>query len=246
MNQVVAQDLRNVVLSKIYTFKQNPYQNMLDYQQVENYLIPHANVVLDIGCGTGILGKNLQAVRPTLDILGCDVAPALRYTADYFTFAQADACIPSIYPEKTFDSVIAFRVLHEARDQRAMLKNCFSWAKKQVLVGLQLSGIDWVTLLDNNEYQIANFLSMRQFEEMAAPIANQAGFELNCKVAFRPSLILYEFRTLNEEPQHTGHNMIMYNQFIDSVTRMSAAEMSTEIMSSDNIMSCRIHVQQKE
>ena len=83
--------------------------------------LPHAGRVLEVGCGGGRLLNTIAAVRPELDLYGCDIRP-LRYTPSSFHFdlvALGDSAFP--YPARTFDAVVMFDALEHFADPAAAL-----------------------------------------------------------------------------------------------------------------------------
>ena len=84
--------------------------------------------VLEVGCGTGWLAKDISKVSN--EVCGCDISSELLQIArtDFpnVRFEQTDICEKRPFPEKKFDVVIANMALHDCTDQVAALKNIFS------------------------------------------------------------------------------------------------------------------------
>ncbi|MHB8536621.1 MAG: class I SAM-dependent methyltransferase [Candidatus Dormibacteria bacterium] len=83
--------------------------------------LPRSGRVLEIGCGGGRLLNTVAALRPRLELHGCDIRP-LHYTPTRFQFqcvALDDATLP--YQPETFDAVVMFDVLEHFVDPSAAL-----------------------------------------------------------------------------------------------------------------------------
>jgi ubiquinone/menaquinone biosynthesis C-methylase UbiE len=91
---------------------------------------PRPSRVLDVGCGTGYLLRQLAGRAPqALELAGLDAAPAMIETARalatdrrmHFTTGTVEE-LP--YPEQTFDLVVSTTSFDHWADQRAGLTEC--------------------------------------------------------------------------------------------------------------------------
>lgn len=82
--------------------------------------------ILDMGCGTGALTKELLAYRPTLRLTGCDISPNTvaickdryaAYTGVAFDVADITA-LP--YSDGIFDAVVGNSILHHIPHEKAL------------------------------------------------------------------------------------------------------------------------------
>lgn len=93
---------------------------------IENLDQPTGSVILEVGCSSGYLIKELVERFPNSNIVGADVVKA-----PLFELARAFPGIPLIrfdllncpLPEKTFDAIIMLNVLEHIEDDLLALKN---------------------------------------------------------------------------------------------------------------------------
>jgi ubiquinone/menaquinone biosynthesis C-methylase UbiE len=85
--------------------------------------------LLDLGCGTGLLGERIHRELPGTQILGCDFShgmlrQAVEHRDDCAWWTQADAMrLP--FPESCFDAIVSTESFHWFPDQAAALSECF-------------------------------------------------------------------------------------------------------------------------
>ena len=88
--------------------------------------------VLDFGCGDLSLTYELKRSKPFLSITGIDVIEPSNVSSD-IPYVQYDGNkIP--FQDKSFDTVLAFYVLHHCEDAEASFEECLRVANKRVIL----------------------------------------------------------------------------------------------------------------
>ncbi|NTU74149.1 class I SAM-dependent methyltransferase [Candidatus Roizmanbacteria bacterium] len=103
---------------------------ILDYYQIES--------ILDVGSGTGRVITHFIKVKPELSVMGVEPVQALREVA-YKKGISSDILIQGDatqlgFPDKKFDLVCAFGVLHHIQDQKKAISEMFRVGKKAVFI----------------------------------------------------------------------------------------------------------------
>jgi SAM-dependent methyltransferase len=107
------------------------YYNMHKTYMIET--IPEGpNVILDIGCASGRLGKELRHVNKLKEIIGVEIfAPAARQaTAYYDIIHEGDVEQLALPYEEYFDIVICGDILEHLRDPWIMISKIYRYLKK--------------------------------------------------------------------------------------------------------------------
>jgi len=108
------------------------YNSSKKIELILKYLSTKKETVLDFGCGDLSFAKALKKVRPMLSITGVDVVD----------FHNRDKSIKFVYYDgkklpfrnDSFDTVIAFHVLHHTTDAKKYFKELVRVAKKRILL----------------------------------------------------------------------------------------------------------------
>lgn len=93
-------------------------------------LVPRDARVLDVGCGDGLLDRELLARRPDLTVEGIDVL--VRPEAHIPVTAFDGTSIP--FGDRSFDAVLFVDVLHHADDPIALLREGARIAQRAVVI----------------------------------------------------------------------------------------------------------------
>jgi len=93
-------------------------------------LVPQGARVLDVGCGDGLLDRELLSRRPDLSIEGIDVL--VRSDAHIQVIGFDGRAIP--FGDRSFDAVLFVDVLHHTDDPFAVLSEGTRVAKRTVVV----------------------------------------------------------------------------------------------------------------
>ena len=112
--------------------------------------IPPATLLLDVGCNDGKVGAGVMALRPELEVHGCDIQtllpsliPRTLYDGNHLPYA-----------DNSFDVVMAVDVLHHTRDIPKLLNEMTRVARRWVVVkDHQVGGV-----LDHWRIGIGDFL----------------------------------------------------------------------------------------
>jgi len=134
-------------------------------------LAPKDALILDVGCGDGLLSAALRAKRPDLKLRGIDVLPRNRVHIPVEMFDGIR--IP--FEDDSFDAVLFSDVLHHTEDPGVLLREAHRVARRCVLIkdhfreGLaayqRLRLMDWV---GNARFGVAlpyNYWSESQWQQ---------------------------------------------------------------------------------
>jgi SAM-dependent methyltransferase len=107
-------------------------------------LLPRGAIVLDVGCGDGLLGRSILDRRPDLTMSGVDVLvrPKTHLPVQHFdglTLPQGDASV---------DAVLLVDVLHHAEDPIRLLTEAARVARQVIIIKdhIQAGWFDRLTL----------------------------------------------------------------------------------------------------
>lgn len=93
-------------------------------------VLPHNVSMLDVGCGDGLLDREIKKQRPDLAVAGIDV---LLRPQTHIPVTQFDGFhIP--YRDKTFDIVMLIDVLHHAADPEQLMSECLRVSKTGIII----------------------------------------------------------------------------------------------------------------
>tara|TARA_R110002095_G_scaffold1432_3_gene7382 strand:- start:20078 stop:20698 length:621 start_codon:yes stop_codon:yes gene_type:complete len=161
-------------------------------------LLPPDGLVLDIGCGDGLLGSCLAESNPSLKLKGLDVL--VRSDTRIPVTAFDGTTIP--FENNSVDSVLLIDVLHHTVDPTVILKEAKRVARKSILIkdhtrnGLfarsTLRFMDWV---GNASYGVAlpyNYLSYEEWQQMFSTLNLEVtDWESNLHLYPRPADYLF-------------------------------------------------------
>lgn len=139
-------------------------------------LLPTGGLVLDIGCGDGLLGSCLSEANPELEIRGLDV---LVRDKTKIPVTQFDGTtIP--FETNSVDSVLLIDVLHHTDDPSILLQEARRISRNSILIkdhtrngflaGSTLRFMDWV---GNASYGVAlpyHYLSRQEWQDLLAEL----------------------------------------------------------------------------
>jgi len=105
--------------------------------------LPEDGYILDLGCGDGILTKDLTQLVPKGKVLGIDASIGMIQTAkaletDQLHFEHKD--INEMQNEGTFDLIFSNAALHWVRDHNTLLEKCYKALKKNGRLKFNFAG----------------------------------------------------------------------------------------------------------
>jgi len=92
--------------------------------------LPQDLSILDVGCGDGLLGKELFTERPDMEVSGVDILERAHCAIPMRPFDGKS--IP--FDDDTFDAVLLADVLHHATDPRGLLKEAMRVSKRLIVL----------------------------------------------------------------------------------------------------------------
>ena len=142
-------------------------------------LLPETGTVLDVGCGNGVISRQIMDARPLLSISGIDILkrpscaiPMDTYDGQHFPF-----------DDKSVDTVIFMDVLHHTNDPLGLLQEANRVARQSIVLKDHLcdSQIAWRILafmdwIGNRSHGVAlpyNYWSSKQWKEAWSQLGNE-------------------------------------------------------------------------
>ena len=103
------------------------HQKLMGMQLISELSLKGHEIILDLGCGDGVLTEKLARLVPNGRVIGIDASQGMIQTAgkllrDNLEFLQMD--IDNISLETKFDIVFSNATLHWVKDHNKRLKNC--------------------------------------------------------------------------------------------------------------------------
>ncbi len=161
-------------------------------------LLPEEGLVLDVGCGDGLLGSCLSECRPEVEIRGLDVL--VRENTKIPVSEFDGSTIP--FENDSVDTILLIDVLHHTTNPDVILKEAKRVARKSIIIkdhtrnGLlaksTLRFMDWI---GNASYGVAlpyNYLSFQEWQEMFSELELEVSdWESDLRLYPRPADYLF-------------------------------------------------------
>jgi ubiquinone/menaquinone biosynthesis C-methylase UbiE len=144
-------------------------------------LIPQDSVILDVGCGDGLISKLISNLRPDITMSGIDVLIRSETHINVDLFDGLN--IP--YKDKSMDTVLFVDVLHHSNQPEKLLSEARRVARKAVIIKdhnmegfLSEKTLKIMDLVGNLRYNVNlpyNYMREKEWEE----IFNRTGYGID-------------------------------------------------------------------
>jgi 2-polyprenyl-3-methyl-5-hydroxy-6-metoxy-1,4-benzoquinol methylase len=120
--------------NKAFTDKNDRYYNM-DKVRFVQFIREGPNKILDLGCASGKLGRELRGLNKASEIVGAEIfeQAALEAAKYYDKVYLGDIEQIGLDYKDYFDYVICGDILEHLRDPWTMLNKIFDWLKKDAI-----------------------------------------------------------------------------------------------------------------
>jgi len=149
--------------------------------------------ILDLGCGSGIVGKEFQKYFGT-KLIGIDIRDQRVEKIPFRVFNGFS--LP--FPENSFDAVLMNYVLHHAKDPLSLLKEAKRVSKNKIIIyedlaeGLlskiicKIHGASFDYLFQKNKGKNNNFKKNEEWKKTFENLNLKMLFEKRCSSVFNP------------------------------------------------------------
>lgn len=193
---------------------ENPFYNNKDswYYNVEKSqiaaLIPHGpNVVFDIGCGTGLLGRKLFELKKARVVIGAEIfQPAAEEAEKYYSKVHCgDIEASELSYHEHFDFIICGDILEHLRDPWSMLLNIHKWLKSDGKIICSIPNIRYWKI-------IKDLVFLGQWEYRDAGILDRTHFRFFTKSSFSKALNEAHFAIESDQVVIRGIKKTVFNK----------------------------------
>ncbi|HAH43850.1 class I SAM-dependent methyltransferase [Gimesia sp.] len=161
---------------------QQIHSNTVHSRRVESLLnhilplLPKEGLVLDVGCGDGLLGSLLQSKAQGVEVKGLDVL--IRENIKIPVISFDGKTIP--FQDKSVDTVLLIDVLHHTSDPAVILREARRVARQAIIIKdhtrdgfLARSTLRFMDWVGNASYGVAlpyNYLSSQEWDSLFAEL----------------------------------------------------------------------------
>lgn len=132
-----------------YEFDGEKYQNSSSHQKewgsklIAELLLKGNERILDLGCGDGVLTKQLAGIVPHGEVIGLDASEnmlkvAKKFEVDNLSFLLLD--IDDLNFKEEFDLIFSNAALHWVKDHYKLLPNCYTALKPGGMLRFNFAG----------------------------------------------------------------------------------------------------------
>jgi 2-polyprenyl-3-methyl-5-hydroxy-6-metoxy-1,4-benzoquinol methylase len=189
------------------------------------------NVVLDLGCGTGRLGRKLRDLNKASELIGVEIfKSAADEAAKYYDRVYSgDAEELSLNYEDHFDFVICGDILEHLRDPQKLLVKIHGWLKNSGNIIVSIPNIRYWRIL-------RDLILSDEFEYKDAGILDITHLRFFTRKSFISLLTHCKFDIVHQEMDIAGkrHNLFnkltfsLFEGFLGSQIKITAKKSGTE------------------
>ena len=119
------------------------HQKIMGMQLISELSLKGHEIILDLGCGDGVLTEKLARLVPNGRVIGIDASQGMIQTAgkllrDNLEFLQMD--IDNMSLETKFDIVFSNATLHWVKDHKKLLENMYQCLKPKGIMRYNFAG----------------------------------------------------------------------------------------------------------
>ncbi|HYA42519.1 MAG TPA: class I SAM-dependent methyltransferase [Syntrophobacteraceae bacterium] len=163
-------------------------------------LIPDGpNVVLDLGCASGLLGRRLRENRKAAHLVGVEVfAPAAQEARKYYDIVHIENIEDlKLNYDSHFDVVVCGDILEHLKDPFNTLKQIHRWLKRDGMLICSLANIRYWKVLNN-------LIFRGEWEYTKCGILDSTHLRFFTKRSFKRVLIDTSFNVIHEDMLYLG------------------------------------------
>lgn len=186
------------------------------YNFVKSWMISYIpegpNAILDLGCATGLLGRKLNELKKSAELVGVEIfKDAADEAAKHYdkVYCGDIEDLPLSY-EEHFDFVICGDILEHLRDPRATLVKIHRWLKHDGIILVSIPNIRYWRIL-------SDLILCDEFEYKDAGILDITHLRFYTKKSFIKNLKRHRFAIIHDEMGISGRRYKLLNKLTFSL-----------------------------
>jgi 2-polyprenyl-3-methyl-5-hydroxy-6-metoxy-1,4-benzoquinol methylase len=171
-------------------------------------LVPEGpNVILDVGCAAGHLGRKLRELNKVDELVGVEIFQPAAAEAEkhYDAVHQGDVEVLSLPYQEYFDFVICGDILEHLRDPWAMLSRIYGWLKEDGTLICSIPNVRYWRIL-------RDLIIFRKWEYIEAGILDNTHLRFFTRSSFTKILKSRDFRIIHNEMIIDGKKQNLCNR----------------------------------
>jgi len=175
------------------------------------WILPHIqdgpNVILDLGCASGIMGRKLREAGKAGEVVGAEIFPAAAAEAQktYQKVYVGDVEEMDLAYENHFDYVICGDVLEHLKDPYKVMQRIYKWLKPGGKVLICLPNV-------RNYHVVRNLVFRGEWKYEAAGIMDKTHLRFFTQSSFRRMVEEAGFKVCHEQMIINGPKKLFFNR----------------------------------